>query len=689
MASCYRRSVIPNTRLIAVVGSLGKTTTTRAIAKVLGGRRVGPRLRSNQFGFLAVNLLAIRPGQPFAVIEAGISAPGQMSRYATMLLPDVTVVTSIATEHITSLGTLANTANEKAEMVRVLEKGALCVLNGDDPLVRQMGTTTRARVVTCGFVEHSDVRVLEARLRWPHGTDLVVAIGGRKWNVRTRLFGRPMIYPVLFALAVAWDAGLDLDDAVTRLEGLRATPGRLQAIRLPGDAIILRDEFKASLESMDAALEFLSEIPASRRIAVLGDVTEISGSQGPVYRRLGAMAAAACQRIILVGHSEKRYASGIRQSGRLPPEAVLKCKGSHERAVSALQQEMRPGDVILVKGRLSQRLERIALALCGTAPTCKLKECQATNLYCSDCNLLSVREMKPTAARRQIALEGGEGQVGDYWEKIGSDWLNRVPAGGLWRRYNDETVGALVVRWLGKRVVTRLLKTDIFEEATGRGLSPLLADHARLLFATDVSMPLIRAASSRYPELRLVQCDIREPAFPANTFNVIISPSTLDHFATATELRKALNRLASLLAPSGELIITLDNLSNPVIALRNAVPHRWRTRLGLTPYYVGATCGPVRLRKYLEEAGLKVVELTAVVHVPRWPAIGLASLLEKYCSSRASERLLPVMQMFEALSGTRYRYLTGNFVAALALKPGKNVSGMTDIFDVGLVTRGA
>ena len=668
MAHFYRCTLIRDTRLVAVVGSLGKTTTTHAIAQVLGSRNMGPRFASNQFGFLAANLLAIRPGQPYAVIEAGISAPGQMSRYATMLQPDITVVTSIATEHKTSLGTLANTAKEKAEMVRILRKEALCVLNGDDPLVHRMATTTRARVLTYGFAESSDVRALDERLRWPHGTDLVVSIAGQERRLRTHLFGRPMVYPVLAALAVAWDVGLDLDEAVKRLEGLRTPPGRLQAVHIPGDIVILRDDYKSPLESMEAALRFMPEIPALRRIAILGDVTEVPGSQGPVYRRLGALAAVGCQRIILVSRSEQRYAAGIRQSGLLPPEAVVKCRGSYQKAIAVLQQEMRPGDVILVKGGLGQRLERIALALSGIPTTCEVKTCKATNLSCSECHMLSAREKKPVAGSHQIAEPNNHGQAEDYWEKLGRTWLDSAPTGGLWRQHSDAAVGALFARWLGNRFASRLLKTDIFEEASSQGLYPLLADHAKLLFAADVSMPLIRAALIRCPSLRLVQCDIRAPAFLAETFDIIVSTSTLDHFSTATQLRTALNGLASLLAPGGELLITLDNLSNPVIAVRNAIPHKWRTRLGLTPYYVGATCGPAQLRKYLTEARLKVVELTAVVHFPRWPAICVARILERYCSPRASERLLAVMQRFEVLSPAPIRYLTGNFIAARALK---------------------
>ena len=263
---------------------------------------------------------------------------------------------------------------------------------------------------------------------------------------------------------------------------------------------------------------------------------------------------------------------------------------------------------------------------------------------------------------------GNKNVFEDYWDRLGKTWLGKRPIGELWRRHNDASVGALLVGWLGNRSASRLLKTDIFEEGISKGLYPLLATKAKLIFAIDVSMPLIRAAWGRYPSLRLVQCDVLKPAFLAESFDVIVSTSTLDHFPAITGLREALKSLSSLLAPGGELFITLDNLANPIIALRNAIPHEQRMRMGLTPYYVGATCRPAQLNNYLIEAGLGVVEMTAVVHFPRMPGMLLGRLLERYNCHRAALRLLAMMQRFEALSWAPTKYLTGHFIAARAVK---------------------
>ena len=97
LAVAWRRVVIRRTRIVAVVGSLGKSTTAHAVSTVLGSGREMAVL-SNQFGFLAAKILAIRPGQPWAVIEVGVSAPGQMRAYADLIRPDITIVTSVAGE---------------------------------------------------------------------------------------------------------------------------------------------------------------------------------------------------------------------------------------------------------------------------------------------------------------------------------------------------------------------------------------------------------------------------------------------------------------------------------------------------------------------------------------------------------------------------------------------------------------
>jgi UDP-N-acetylmuramoyl-tripeptide--D-alanyl-D-alanine ligase len=667
VASAYRRTLLRRTRLIVVVGSLGKTSTTRAVAEALGGN-VGPRLRSNQFGFLALSLLAIPPWQRKAVIEVGISGPGQMAAYASMLHPDVTVVTSIASEHRSSFGTPERTRDEKAEMVRALPPSGLAVLNSDDRHVRWMAAETPARIATYGLGNEAQVRGLNPELQWPTGLSVTVCVAGNEALLRSRLIGKHMAYPLLAAVAVALSEGVELNTALQRLERLGPLEARLQPVRLPNGVTLLRDDHKSPVESIEAALDVLAEIPARRRVAVLGDVSEPPQRQSVLYARLGERVASVVHRVLFVGRAGKSYRVGTKHAG-LALTAVTLCGNDIMVALAALRDDLAEGDVVLLKGRYGQRLERLALALQGTDVRCNLTFCDAINLPCSRCAMLTRGWQDRPAVERKPSPRRQSRPDNSHWRQFGEQWLSTATQ-RTWRAHNDRIVGAVVERWSAGPRRKRVLKTDLFEEALGDGLSTLLQQRAEHVVGIDVSTPVIRKARAFHPEIGAVVGDVREFPFRENGFDLVVSTSTLDHFATHAELRQSLRAIARVMTPGGELILTLDNLANPIIALRSRIPQRLLLALGLTAYRVGVSCGPRGLTRYLEEAGLEVKEMTAVLHVPRLPAVRLAERADRGALPLAPERLRQWFEKFERLERWPTRYLTGYFLAARAVKPG-------------------
>ncbi len=386
-AALYRRTLLHSTRIVAVVGSMGKTTTARAVTVALGQtphRRIG----LNWKVWIGLALFRVRPGQGHAVMEVGIDGPGQMARYARIVRPDIAVVTAVGSEHNRSLGSLEVTRHEKAEMVRVLPASGLAVLNGDDPNVLWMRDQTRARVVTFGFGEENYIRGTNMKLDWPHGTRFALHTPAGSSQVRTRLIGRPMAYSILAAVAVALNEGFSLDRIISALETLEPTPGRLQPVHLPNGAVLLRDDFKSPEESTEAALDVLADIPARRRIVVLGEVAESVGSKHALYRRLGERVGQVASGAIFMAASNIRdYKVGAKRAG-LSQESLLDARGSVRKAVEALESNLGPGDVVLIKGRGTQRLERIALALSGHRVGCELTYCNAWYNRCDRCPML-------------------------------------------------------------------------------------------------------------------------------------------------------------------------------------------------------------------------------------------------------------------------------------------------------------
>ena len=385
-ARLYRRTVVRRTRVIAVVGSFGKSTTTRAIAAALG---VGEHrtLLLNAWYWIALALLHIRPGQRHAAIEVGIARPGQMKAYARTVGPDVTVVTAIGSEHHRSLGTLEVTRAEKSWMLQVLPASGVAILNGDDPNVMWMKEKTRARVVTFGFGAPCDVRAEDARLDWPHGTRFRLTAFGEERDVAVRLFGRHMVYPILAAVAVSHVEGFALDGTLARLQELAPTPGRMDPVPLPNGVTVLRDDFKSSLETVHAALDVLGQIPASRRVVLLGAVSEPPGRQRPIYQALGERVAGIASHLVVFNHEFEPYWSGARRGGMARTSVIDAGRTVHD-AADALRQVLHPGDVLLIKGRGPEKLDRVRLILDGRKVGCAIRYCSIRTLECEQCPML-------------------------------------------------------------------------------------------------------------------------------------------------------------------------------------------------------------------------------------------------------------------------------------------------------------
>jgi len=385
VAELYRRTIVNKTRVIAVVGSFGKTTTTRAIRIALG-LPLDPHLGVTQPSFKAREILRIRPRDRHAVIEAAVEGPGQMAFAARFIRPDIAVVTSIGSEHLRAFGSVDEIRNEKAAMVRSLPVEGLAVLNGDDPNVLSMKTLTRARVITFGLETTNDIYATDVSLDWPNGTRFVLHAIGNVRSLRIRLIGRHMVYAALAAVAVAITEGMRLEEICAALESLDPTAGRMEPVRLANGAIILRDDYKSPLETVEAALDTFAEIPASRRIIVLGRVSEAPGSHRTIQRRLGERVAQIASHAIFVEMDRRSYIAGAVRGG-LPREAILADGKNVSKIVEALVPMLREGDVVLIKGRASQKLDRIALSLMGRRVGCAIEFCDA-ELRCSECPML-------------------------------------------------------------------------------------------------------------------------------------------------------------------------------------------------------------------------------------------------------------------------------------------------------------
>lgn len=385
-AMWYRRFLLRRTCVIVVTGTYGKTTTQRAITTALGMEPGAVEKASFQSG-VAKNLLLTPPWRRFATFEVGIFAPGQMIQYAQMMQPDIVVVNSIGTEHHRAFKTLENTRDEKAKLLTGITPHGVAILNGDDPNVLWMKGMTTRRVITYGFNEGNEVRASDWQMIWSEGSRFQVHLNGISYRVHTRLHGRHMAYPVLAALAVVYATNLDIHAALKAMERLTPARSRMQVVELPNGARIIQDDYKSSLETIETALDFLRSVPAPRRLVALGNITDLPNPQRQVYRMIGQRFAQFADFAFLLGSMDQSYASGAAAAG-MPRERIFKFHNGLRQAIEALRNTLQPGDVLVVKGRLDDHLERITLALSGRKIKCWRTTCRSRAYRCSNCPML-------------------------------------------------------------------------------------------------------------------------------------------------------------------------------------------------------------------------------------------------------------------------------------------------------------
>jgi UDP-N-acetylmuramoyl-tripeptide--D-alanyl-D-alanine ligase len=359
LAAYHRqRFAIP---VVAVTGSNGKTTTKEMIAAVLATRwRVlKPEASFNNQWGLPLTLLRLAPEHEALVVELGTNRRGEIAALAALAAPTVGVVTTVAAVHIEFLGSLEGVREEKAALVRALDREGCAVLNADDPRVAGMARDTAARVLTYGRSASAAVRAVE-EVEDEAGLRVTIENLGRRRTVRLAFAGRHNVGNALAAAAAGVALGLDLDEIARGLEAARPLKGRC-LWRPAGDVLVLDDAYNANPASVRAALDTAVAHRRGRRlIVVLGDMLELGEAAEAEHREVGRLVAAAgaAEFVGLGPHMaaavEAARAAGLAEAWAAP---------TSEEAVAHLLKRLAPGDLVLVKGSRGMRMERVSDAL--------------------------------------------------------------------------------------------------------------------------------------------------------------------------------------------------------------------------------------------------------------------------------------------------------------------------------------
>jgi UDP-N-acetylmuramoyl-tripeptide--D-alanyl-D-alanine ligase len=379
-----REATVP---VVAVTGSVGKTTTKDMAAHLLATR--GPVLKTegnlnNQYG-LPLTLLRLAPEHTAAVLELGMSAPGEIRALSLLAEPDVAAITRIAPVHLEFFPSVDAIALAKAEVLDGLRPGGTAVLNGDDPRVRTIGQRFAGRVVWFGRDSRFDVSAENERAeagranehssglsrertrstRASRGPDIGMTfslrVSGRSVDVALPLAGPHFVTSFLAAAAAAHVLGIPPEAMAEAAASLRPARHRGEVRRLGEGVVLLDDCYNSSPDALEAAVVALTHLPGARRVAVLGDMLELGPSGEALHRAGGRSLGGRVDAVVGVGPLSRAILDGAREAGLAA--GSLHHFATAQDAATALPGLVRPGDAVLVKASRGMRLEAVVDAL--------------------------------------------------------------------------------------------------------------------------------------------------------------------------------------------------------------------------------------------------------------------------------------------------------------------------------------
>ncbi len=333
--------------VIGVTGSVGKTTTRNMIAAALGSQRKVFQTAGNansQVGVPITMFEMARSGAELAVIELGMSEPGEMTRIAQVACVDMAVMTNIGIAHIEQLKTQENILREKLHILDGMKDGGVLLLNGEDPL---LSSVTERMLHDWGIM--TDRRV---QLQCYRSADFTAPLSVR---------GQHMRQNAAAAMGVCRALGLEDASAEAALGDFTGVKGRGEILRLTNGVTVIDDAYNASPVSMKAGLSVLSEMEGTRRIAVLADMLELGEKSAEYHAEVGEyLAKLPIETVFLYGERAKDIGAGLQRA--LSPEAKapeLQSFTDFSALENAVVNAACPGTVFLFKGSNSMGLSRL------------------------------------------------------------------------------------------------------------------------------------------------------------------------------------------------------------------------------------------------------------------------------------------------------------------------------------------
>jgi UDP-N-acetylmuramoyl-tripeptide--D-alanyl-D-alanine ligase len=351
--------------LVAVTGSMGKTTTREFAAQVMSNHcRVyqTPGNYNNLFG-LPLALFGLAPNHDIGIFEMGMSAPGEIAEMCRIAAPKIGIITNVAPVHLAFFNSLEEIAAAKEELAQALPADGELIYNIDDPLVCEIAGRFAGRKISYGFSDRADIRAGQVKLISLNETRFRLSYAGAGCEAFIPLMGAHFVINALPAVALGLRYNIPLDQIAESLRSLKQTSMRGQILRFKKGFVVIDDSYNSNPRALMEMIKALSKLPAfNRRILAAGEMLELGSSSDSLHAECGAFAAKnGLDMVIGIQGAALQIVRAAVQAG-LPESHAHFFTDSAEAAVF-INNEIREGDLALVKGSRGVHSEKIIQSL--------------------------------------------------------------------------------------------------------------------------------------------------------------------------------------------------------------------------------------------------------------------------------------------------------------------------------------
>ncbi|MFR1777977.1 MAG: UDP-N-acetylmuramoyl-tripeptide--D-alanyl-D-alanine ligase [Clostridia bacterium] len=354
----YKRSLY-NIPVIQVTGSVGKTSTRDIIANVVRTKYKTLQTEGNLNNHIGLptTLLKLKDHEAL-VVESGMNHLGEISYLGEITKPTIAVITNVGTAHIGLLGSRENILKAKLEILENLKPGGTIVINNDNDMLNKWAKEDKLyKKYTFGIDEESDVMAYNIKIGNKSST-YNVKINNEEYTVNVPVSGKHFVYNSLCAIAIGNLLGISPENIIKGIETFSLTKNRMEVVKVKDNVTVINDAYNASYDSMKPAIEYLKELPAKRKIAVLGDMFELGEFSEEIHRKVGIEVVTHKIDILVTVGKLAKYIAEEAKYLRMPEKNIISLETTEE-ASEYLNKILQKDDAVLLKAAHGMRFSEI------------------------------------------------------------------------------------------------------------------------------------------------------------------------------------------------------------------------------------------------------------------------------------------------------------------------------------------